>query len=315
MSVFIELTNPIHGGEGWELGEVLWSPVASSWNNIMKSPKKGDIVLHSIKDKKRNKNHRLWGVSEVASSYKIISNSPPIPDTWEGYESYYQIPLKHYRELKEKTFLQDFLDSNVDDLKKLIPQKSFYTESGARIQPAQKYLAKINDDLFKLMASYFKIDSAIEKTNKISETIVREGDIEEQITKSNQGVPERIQTTVNRIIRDTTLIKRMKSKYNNQCQICGKSIKFADGKFYSEGHHLKKLGGIHQGPDIEENIIILCPNHHVEFDYGVIAIDPFSKKIIHKDQKNSFHNKNLAYSRTNLSEEFLVYHLEKIFNN
>ena len=30
MAVYIELSNPIHGGEGWELGEVLWSPVASS---------------------------------------------------------------------------------------------------------------------------------------------------------------------------------------------------------------------------------------------------------------------------------------------
>lgn len=25
-NAYIELTNPIHGGEGWDLGEVLWSP-------------------------------------------------------------------------------------------------------------------------------------------------------------------------------------------------------------------------------------------------------------------------------------------------
>ncbi|MEN2666830.1 hypothetical protein ACRW9N_05180 [Listeria aquatica] len=36
MSIFIELTNPIHGGEGWKIGEVLWSPVASTWNKVLK---------------------------------------------------------------------------------------------------------------------------------------------------------------------------------------------------------------------------------------------------------------------------------------
>ncbi|WP_075491929.1 HNH endonuclease [Enterococcus thailandicus] len=313
MTVFIELTNPIHGGEGWELGEVLWSPVASAWNKIMKKPQEGDLILHSIKDKKRNINHRLWGISTVAGPYKIVSDPPPIPEAWEGYESYYQIPLKHYKEIKEKTFLQDFIDKNEKSLKELIPQKSFYTESGTRMQPAQKYLAQINDELFRLITPYLEIIFYDEEPILNSENIVREGDIEEQISTGKKGQPERIKTMVNRIIRDTALIKRIKSKYNNQCQICGENIKLPNGKYYSEGHHLKKLGGIHQGPDVEENIIILCPNHHVEFDYGIIAIDPSSKKVIHKNKENAFYDKRLAYERSNLSEKFLTYHLEKIF--
>lgn len=104
MAVYIELSNPIHGGEGWELGEVLWSPLASSWNTIMRKPKEGDMILHSIKDKKRNINHRLWGCSQVAGSYKILSSPPPIPANWDGYEEYYQIPLKHYTEFQDKVF-------------------------------------------------------------------------------------------------------------------------------------------------------------------------------------------------------------------
>lgn len=51
----------------------------------------------------------------------------------------------------------------------------------------------------------------------------------------------------------------MKQKYNNQCQICGKSISLSKEKYYSEGHHLKKLGGIHQGPDIGVTLLYFVP--------------------------------------------------------
>lgn len=310
MDVFIELTNLIHGGDGWEFGKVLWSPVASSWNNIMQMPKEGDIILHSIKTKSIN--HRLWGISTVDNSYNVLSSPPPIPEKWDKYTSYYQIPLKNYKEFKEKIFLQDIIDENQDLLKKMIPQKSFYTESGKRMQPAQKYLAHVSDELYEIIKPYLEIVYYGQMSiDNISENSIRE----EEINLSQHGSPERVKTVLNRIIRDTRLIKKMKSKYNNQCQICGKIIKLYNEKAYSEGHHLQKLGGIHQGPDIEENIIILCPNHHVEFDYGMIAIDTHSGKIIHHNHKDVFHNKELAYKRRNLSKTFLEYHYTTIFNN
>lgn len=314
MAVYIELSNPIHGGEGWELGEVLWSPVASSWNTIMRKPKEGDMILHSIKDKKRNINHRLWGCSQVAGSYKILSSPPPIPANWDGYDEYYQIPLKHYTEFQDKVFLQEVIDQNKDALKAIAPQKSFYTETGVRMQPAQKYLAPVSNELFEILTPYIKKPIYYNEKNKQrSENIVREGDSEELLSVGSGGKVARIQTTIDRIVRDTSLVKKMKQKYNNQCQICGKSISLSKEKYYSEGHHLKKLGGIHQGPDIESNIIILCPNHHVEFDYGAIAIDVHSQKIIHTDPHNPFHNKELAYKREDLNKEFLTYHLKNIF--
>lgn len=36
--------------------------------------------------------------------------------------------------------------------------------------------------------------------------------------------------------------------------------------------HIKPLGAPHNGPDIIENIICLCPNHHVKFDFGGFSI-------------------------------------------
>jgi predicted restriction endonuclease len=53
--------------------------------------------------------------------------------------------------------------------------------------------------------------------------------------------------------------------------------------------------------------MILCPNHHVEFDCGVIAIDPKTMRIVHSDADNSFHEKDLVYTRE-LNMKYIEYH-------
>ena len=85
-------------------------------------------------------------------------------------------------------------------------------------------------------------------------------------------VPPRAPTTIRRIKRDTATIARLKSLYEYQCQICGLRIRLHD-RYYCEAHHLRPLGEPHNGPDIEENIIIVCPNHHVQLDYGALSIN------------------------------------------
>lgn len=41
---------------------------------------------------------------------------------------------------------------------------------------------------------------------------------------------------------------------------------------YAEAAHINPLGKPHNGPDVEGNILCLCPNHHVMFDNGVFTI-------------------------------------------
>jgi len=36
---------------------------------------------------------------------------------------------------------------------------------------------------------------------------------------------------------------------------------------------MEPLGTPHNGPDVYENIVCVCPNHHVLLDYGVIPLD------------------------------------------
>jgi len=123
----------------------------------------------------------------------------------------------------------------------------------------------------------------------------------------------RVNTKILRVIRDTKLTTELKQKYDYRCQICGERITIIEGKkikYYCEAHHLKPLAQIHDGPDIKENIIILCPNHHVEFDFGVIAIDPNdSQTIIHKDKENQYNGRKIE-TRHKIATEYLKYHFD-----
>jgi len=81
---------------------------------------------------------------------------------------------------------------------------------------------------------------------------------------------DRVQATVTRIVRDTLRANRVKQLHKYKCQICGISIMLADGSPYAEGHHLQPLG--RDGPDVAENIICLCPNHHAACDFGAMRL-------------------------------------------
>jgi len=121
----------------------------------------------------------------------------------------------------------------------------------------------------------------------------------EQLSQADINLPERIDTSITRVIRDTKLSNSLKRLHNYKCQICGHSIKLKNGK-YAEAHHIRPLSRIHNGPDIAENIIILCPNHHVLCDYGVISLN--LQKII-----------QIKYHKIGI--EYIAYHNERICAN
>lgn len=78
--------------------------------------------------------------------------------------------------------------------------------------------------------------------------------------------PARVQASITRIVRDTAMVCKLKVLYNDTCQVCGTRLALHDGAGYSEGHHLQPLGAPHNGPDVETNIVIVCPNCHALLD-------------------------------------------------
>lgn len=82
---------------------------------------------------------------------------------------------------------------------------------------------------------------------------------------------ERVQTLVQRIVRDTVVAQRVKALHDYHCQVCGERVDTPAGP-YAESAHIRPLGHPHNGPDGPENILCLCPNHHVLFDRGAIGV-------------------------------------------
>ena len=111
------------------------------------------------------------------------------------------------------------------------------------------------------------------------------------ITASDQ--PERVRQETYRILRDTMLAREVKEFAQYRCQICGTVIQLGVDQPYAEAHHVRPLGSPHDGPDIRENILCVCPNDHVRLDYGAIRLD--------------------RESLPNVRSEFIDYHNNKIF--
>lgn len=90
-------------------------------------------------------------------------------------------------------------------------------------------------------------------------------------TPAHYAAAPRQAATILRIVRDTAQARRIKELYEHQCQICGVRLAGTAGP-YAEAAHIRPLGAPHAGPDTADNILCLCPNHHVLLDYGGIAI-------------------------------------------
>jgi predicted restriction endonuclease len=89
----------------------------------------------------------------------------------------------------------------------------------------------------------------------------------------------------------------VKGLHNYECQICGDTIMLPEGLRYAEAHHIQPLGAGHKGPDIRENILCVCPNHHAELDLGAGRIQLQELRHANKHQVAEryidYHNKNL----------------------
>jgi putative restriction endonuclease len=85
------------------------------------------------------------------------------------------------------------------------------------------------------------------------------------------GPAPRRAITIQRIVRSTAAAERVKARHEYHCQVCGDRLEVRGGR-YAEAAHIRPLGSPHDGPDVEENILCLCPNHHVLFDRGGFTI-------------------------------------------
>lgn len=117
----------------------------------------------------------------------------------------------------------------------------------------------------------------------------------------NYSIPSRKETNILRIVRDTKHAQRIKALYDYCCQVCGIRLESNAGP-YAEAAHIKPLGIPHNGADSINNLLCLCPNHHVLFDYGAFSIaDDLSllgmEGTLTIDKQHEIYVDNLRYHR------------------
>jgi putative restriction endonuclease len=142
---------------------------------------------------------------------------------------------------------------------------------------------------FKLV----KLDSAL-PPNKLTK------ELDLVSLSAGSDSPKRATTTSQRIIRDSKLGKEIKRLYNYKCQVCSIEITTNAGP-YAEAAHIKPVGKPHNGPDRPENLLCLCPNHHLMLDKGVYMINDDLSLI-------GIEGNLLKYKEHDISIEYIRYH-------
>ncbi len=123
---------------------------------------------------------------------------------------------------------------------------------------------------------------------------------------------DRAATTVSRIKRDVSLSENIKEIYGYKCQVCNVYLKTPYGAI-AIGAHIKGLGKPHNGPDVIENMICLCPNHHEQFDDHGFYIGSETSEI--KGLEGYDGKKITLNKKHNIEKSFLKYHLEDYKKN
>ncbi|MGW7066592.1 HNH endonuclease [Streptomyces sp. NPDC054855] len=119
------------------------------------------------------------------------------------------------------------------------------------------------------------------------------------------GPAARRTTASSRIIRDTVLTARVERLHADHCQVCGLQLSTRFGT-YSEAAHIRGLGRPHDGPDEQPNLLVLCPNHHVQFDSLALYIG--TDGIVRETTNDEPIGELRRHPAHQISEEHVRYH-------
>lgn len=102
------------------------------------------------------------------------------------------------------------------------------------------------------------------------------------------------------------------NKCGNSCIICGWNKKDYEGNLLVQGAHVRPYEK-KKDYDKFDNIIALCPNHHVEFDRGNITINYSKQVCLCRDTKDEYHNRPIVGKIGHIQAGYLDFHMKNIF--
>ena len=144
-----------------------------------------------------------------------------------------------------------------------------------------------------------------ERKQKSTPKKLKKTKVNKELIEKTLGAAEKRHRSYQVITRNKSNVNQLKKLYDNQCQIeqCNFKLDYEkNGKNeqFSHVHHYNRIA--ESLIDSLDNMIVLCPNHHAEFDFKVKFIDHDGKTIIDRKGKETgetikFHMKHKLNSK------------------
>jgi putative restriction endonuclease len=260
------------------------------WTHPPKEFTEGGIILFYSKNLHNNE-HEIVGVYGNANILK-----QPLKKKWQGFERnilnlnivaqkshslLFPIPLKareYFRDMRSQVgYKKNILISLTTKIIK--DELSVLLKSGTTQEEYKKLNAvyKLITGKDFLLAEKENMDeNEQDELLPIISKQEREDIIRELINITPQS-PEVVTFKGKQYKRDNKTIAQLKFLRGFKCQICSTGILTRKKTLYVEAAHIKAKH--HSGSETLDNILILCPNHHKEFDIGEKKIIEHTKEI------------------------------------
>ena len=163
----------------------------------------------------------------------------------------------------------------------------------------------------------FKSDASVWSQSKPSASVYKSGLREDLIPdqSTQEGSDRKIeQQRVEwlRRQRDRRKSASIKQRYDNACQFCGTRLQVSSSQYYSEAVHIRAVDSPHDGPDRMENMLVLCPNHHLQFAQGILCIEKIEGDytINSKLTRDPLHGKTITLLH-DIRDEYVRHHFDQ----
>lgn len=210
---------------------------------------------------------------------------------------------------KENEYLKSVLNEYID-----IKKASLYFENISLLSVDElipKSIVSNITDNYEIQP-YLEADVSNE-TNYLNMTVIPysiENDINstdlEDYPLDNKYNLNESKVNIQRLVRDSSIARKLKLLYDYECQLCGFKLPKADGGFSIEAHHIQPYNKTHLGDDTSLNLIVLCPNCHAQFDDFYFAIHPQTLEVHCLNNKDDYHLYNIEFKHV-LGEKYLDY--------
>ncbi|POX64757.1 hypothetical protein C3492_03140 [Streptomyces sp. Ru62] len=238
------------------------------WDSIRYTGASPDVDKYKVKGVPRLRRSQSWDYADNAALKRSYERGHPVRVIrgWRGDKRYSPIDCYRYDGL--------YL---VTDIRTAIARSP--APDGTPVEICQFDLKRLPEHSQDPTSLERQIADLLERQEQVAEEDGDDGGSEEEVEDaeeeppSGEKFPEARAAHVQRLVRDDAVIRNVKRLHDGECQMCGLRLLGPDGKSYSEGAHIRPLGKPHRGPDVEPNVLCLCPNCHVRLDIGAIVIE------------------------------------------